>query len=142
MVDKSIIIAEVEADSYSHADLLAMEKAIVEAKRRALIKERGEKAAAREEAAKVAAALKAEKSAGKVEVASGLSKHNFEIGDMVEFLFNKEKVVGKVRKVNEKSIVVYFHKVYRGINDDVEQRIDMSKVVSNLSAADRASKAA
>lgn len=140
MVDKSIIISEMEAGNYSHADLIAIEKVLIEAKRKALLKERGEKAAAKEAEKKAKAAVKTEKVSVKVE--GVLTKHDIEIGDMVEFTFNKEKVVGKIRKVNEKSVIVFFHKNYRGVEGDVEQRIDMVKVLRNLSAEDRKSKAA
>ncbi len=138
MVDKSVIISEMESGNYSHADLIAIEKVLIEAKRKALVKERGEKAAVREAEKEAKAAEKTEKVSVKTE--GVLTKHDIDIGDMVEFTFNKEKVVGKIRKVNEKSVVVFFHKNYRGVEGDVEQRVDMVKVLRNLSAEDRASK--
>jgi len=67
-------------------------------------------------------------------VVGTLSKEDFNIGDMVEFTFNKEKVIGKVEKVNEKTVKVLFHKVFRAVNADVSQNIDMTKVLVNLTA--------
>lgn len=126
------MIEALESGSYSHEDLMKLAKVVEAKKSAAWEKRKAENAIAAAKKAKEKEAAKKVEKTGVVKSVGAFSKDKLDIGDMVEFTFNRAKVIGRVRKVNEKSIVVYFHKVYRDVNADVEQRIDMGKIIANL----------
>lgn len=126
------MIEALESGSYSHEDLMKLAKVVEAKKSAAWEKRKMDNALAATKKAEDRAAAKAVEKTDTVKSTGTFSKDSFDIGDMVEFAFNRGKVVGKIVKVNEKSVVVYFHKVYRDVDGDVEQRIDMGKVLVNL----------